>query len=69
MSRHLKDLEELAFESTCIGGQVSSRYLEVLEELCSIEIRDMSSYRVHWLTAMLRYRLHGQGLSYPRIAA
>jgi hypothetical protein len=69
MSRNLKDLEELALEPTYIGGQVSGRYLEMLEEVCSIEIRDMSSYRVYWLTAMFRYRLRGQGLSHPRIAA
>ena len=31
MFRNLKDLGELAFESTCIGRQFSNRYLEKLE--------------------------------------
>ena len=32
MSRNLKDLEELALELPYIGGQVSGRYLEILEK-------------------------------------
>jgi hypothetical protein len=39
MSRKLEDLEELALEPTCVGEQVSGRYLEMLEEVCSFEIR------------------------------
>jgi hypothetical protein len=31
MFRDLKDSGELAFESTCFGGQLSDRYLDVSE--------------------------------------
>lgn len=34
LSRNLKDLKELALELACIGGQVSSRDLEMLEKAC-----------------------------------
>jgi hypothetical protein len=69
MSCNLKDLKELALELTCVGGQVSGRYLEILDEVYSIKMRDLSSYRVYRLLAMFCYRLHGQRLSHPRIAA
>ena len=68
MSRNLKDLEELALEPACISRQVSGRYLEMLEKACFIEIQDMSSYRVHRLPAMFRYRLHCHRLSHPGFA-
>jgi hypothetical protein len=38
MSRNLKDFEELALEPTCIGWQVSGRYLDMLDKACFIEI-------------------------------
>lgn len=38
MSYNLEDLKELALKPTYISKQVSSRYLEMLEEVCFFEI-------------------------------
>jgi hypothetical protein len=40
MSHNLKDLKELTLELPCISGQVSGRYLEMLEKA-----RSLSEYK------------------------